>query len=60
MAAKPNENAPLGEGGQFAALKQKLARKHVRSPGGLAAWIGRRKLGKAKFQELAAKGRKEG
>lgn len=55
--AKPNENAPLGEGGRFAALKQKLAKKGVRSPGGLAAWIGRKKLGKKRFQKLAAEGK---
>ncbi len=58
--AKPNANAPLGEGGRFAALKQKLAAQGKRNPGGLAAWIGRKSLGKKKFQQLAAKGRKEG
>lgn len=56
--AKPNPKAPLGQGGRFAALKQKLASKPgVTDPAALAASIGRKKLGKAKFQELAAKGK---
>jgi len=41
-----------GGGGRF----KKLAKK-VKSPA-LAAWIGRKKYGKAKFQKMAAKGRK--
>jgi len=57
--AKPNPNAPLGQGGRFAALEQKLANKPgVTNPGGLAAAIGRRSLGKARFQKLAAAGKK--
>ncbi len=56
-SATPNAKAPLGEGGRFAALEQKLAKKGAKSPGALAAWIGRKKLGKAKFQKLAAAGR---
>ena len=60
-AAKPNAKAPLGQGGRFAALKQKLAgRPGVADPGALAAAIGRKKYGNAKFQSLAAKGRKHG
>lgn len=52
-AAKP------GEGSRFAALEKKLgARKGVSNPGALAAFIGREKYGKAKFQKMAAKGRK--
>lgn len=55
--AKPNSHAPLGEGGRFAALKQKLSkRKGVSNPGALAAYIGRKKYGKAKFQKMAANG----
>ena len=49
----------LGTGQRFAALKQKLARrKGVKTPGALAAWIGRKKFGKKKFQKLATKGKK--
>ena len=48
----------LGGGGKFAALKSELGgEKGVDNPGALAAYIGRQKLGKAKFQALAAKGR---
>ena len=50
--------AKLGTGARFAALKSKLShRKGIRNPGALAAAIGRKKYGKAKFQSLAAKGR---
>ena len=57
--AKPNPNAPLGQGGRFAALKNALANKPgITNPAGLAAKIGREKLGKAKFQKLAAAGKK--
>lgn len=50
---------PLGQGGRFQALKQALAKKGARTPRALAAWIGRKKLGKARFQKLAIKGRKK-
>ena len=40
----------------FDALKAKLGKKGVKSPGGLAAAIGRNKYGKGKFQKAAAKG----
>jgi hypothetical protein len=50
--------APLGSGGRFAALKAKLGKKPgIKNPGALAASIGRKKYGKAKFQSLAAKGK---
>lgn len=53
------KKAPLGSGKRFAALKHTLTgKKGVSSPGGLAAYIGREKLGKAKFQHLAAVGKK--
>lgn len=49
----------LGSGARFAHLKAALAsHKGVRDPGALAAAIGRKKFGKAKFQSLAAAGRK--
>jgi hypothetical protein len=51
--------AKLGSGKRFAALKKKLgARKGIRSPGALAAAIGRKKYGKKRFQKLAAKGKR--
>ena len=35
-----------------------MEKQGARDPRALAAWIGRKKLGKAKFQSLAAKGRR--
>ncbi|MCX2726015.1 hypothetical protein OO015_00645 [Thermomicrobium sp. 4228-Ro] len=55
MAKKP----PLGTGERFKQLTQKLKRKGVKDPEALAAWIGRQKYGKQRFQELATKGRKK-
>lgn len=55
---KSAHKLPLGEGQRFAALKSKLAAGEVKNPGALAAFIGRKKYGKAKFQKLAAKGKK--
>jgi len=49
----------LGTGERFQDLVEKLrARKNVYNPKALAAWIGRKTLGKKRFQELAAKGRR--
>lgn len=57
--AKPNASAPLGQGGRFAALKDKLADEPgVDNPGAVAASIGRKKYGKAGFQKLAKNGKK--
>jgi len=48
----------LGGGGKFAALKSKLAAKGASNPAGLAAYIGRKKLGAKKFNALSAHARK--
>lgn len=48
MARKPK----LGSGKRF----RNLTRKTHSKP--LSAWIGRKKYGKARFQKMAAKGRK--
>lgn len=52
----------LGGGGRFARLKRRLGarrgKSRVRNPGALAAAIGRKKLGKRRFQKLAAAGRR--
>jgi hypothetical protein len=51
--------APLGTGERFAALKKAIARRgKVRNPAAVAAAIGRKKYGKARFQAMAAAGRK--
>ena len=55
--AKPNSKAPLGEGGRFAALKQKLSGK-VSNPGAVAAKIGREKYGAKKMASMAKAGKK--
>jgi histidyl-tRNA synthetase len=48
----------IGGGGRYEKLISSLEKKGVREPKALAAWIGRSKLGKKKFQSLAAKGRR--
>ena len=40
------------------AAKDKKNGKRARNPKALAAWIGRKKLGKAEFQRRAAAGRR--
>ena len=51
--------AKLGSGKRFAALEKSLSgRPGVYNPAGLAAAIGRKRLGKKKFQALSAAGRK--
>lgn len=48
----------LGSGARFKALSEKMeSRGDVRDPKALAASIGRKKYGKAKFQSLASKGK---
>lgn len=53
--AKPK----LGTGARFKALTKKLAKKGASNPKALAAFIGRKRLGKKKMASLAAKGRKQ-
>ena len=49
----------LGSGKRFKRLVKTLSkRKGVKTPKKLAAWIGRKKYGKKRFQALAAKGRR--
>ena len=50
---------PAGEGRRFKSLAAKLKKKGARNPKALAAWIGRRKYGKGRFQKMAAQGRKK-
>jgi len=51
------KKAKLGTGKRFAALKAGLTKKGAKNPGALAAWIGRKNLGKSRFQKLAANAR---
>jgi histidyl-tRNA synthetase len=48
----------LGGGGRYEKLISSLEKKGVRELKALAAAIGMKKYGKAKFQSLAAKGRR--
>ena len=56
--AKPNANAPLGQGGRFAALEKSLSSKPgVTNPAALAASIGRKKYGAKKMSAWAKAGK---
>jgi len=48
----------LGGGGRYEKLVSSLESKGVKDPKALAASIGRKKLGRERFQSLAAKGRR--
>ena len=50
----------LGTGKRFDKLEHSLEAKGAKDPGGLAAYIGRKKYGKARFQSIAAKARDRG
>jgi len=54
MKMKKNK---LGTGTRFKQLTNKLSRQGVKNPKALAAFIGRKKYGKKRFQQLAAKGK---
>ena len=51
MKTYKGKSLALGGGGRFAKLKAKV------KSAALAAWIGRKKYGKARFQSMARKGR---
>jgi len=57
--ARQTKKPPLGTGERFKQLTGKLKKKGVKNPDALAAWIGRKKYGKQKFQKLAAAGRRK-
>lgn len=48
----------LGAGGRFQALKTGLAKRGAKNPGGLAAFIGRKKYGQKKMTAMAVAGKK--
>lgn len=48
----------LGGGGRFAKLEGELKAKGAKNPAALAAAIGRKSLGKARFQRLSLTARK--
>lgn len=49
-----------GTGKRFEAMVEALEAKGAKNPRALAAWIGRKKFGKKRFQQMAAAGRKKG
>jgi histidyl-tRNA synthetase len=51
------DSMKVGGGGRYKKLVKKLASEGAKDPRALAAYIGRKKYGKAKFQEMAAKGK---
>lgn len=55
-AIKQKLAAKLGTGSRFKKLVRQLShKKGITDPKALAAWIGRKKYGKKKFQQLAHK-----
>jgi len=58
MAVGKEKKPPLGTGERFKRLVRSLAAKGVKNPKALAAWIGRKKYGKRRFQQIAARARK--
>ena len=52
------KKAKTESGEKFKKLAASLKARGAEDPEALAAWIGRKKMGKAKFQSLAAAGRK--
>ena len=48
-----------GTGKRFASMVKVLKAKGAKNPKALAAWIGRKKYGKKRFQSMAAKARKK-
>ena len=50
--------AKLGGGGRFKKLSKNLKKKGAKDPNALAAHIGRKKYGKAKFQKMSQAGRR--
>lgn len=55
---KVKKTSKPGEGKRFKALTEALEAKGVDNPEALAAYIGRKRWGKKKMAEWAAKGRK--
>jgi hypothetical protein len=55
--AKPNKNAPLGQGGRFAYVEQQARASGARNPAAVAAAAGRKKYGNKRFQAMSLKGR---
>ena len=57
MKAKPNPNAPLGQGGRFAAVEASARASGASNPAAVAAAAGRKKYGAKRMQQMSLKGR---
>lgn len=57
--ARPNPNAPLGQGGRFAAVEAEAARSGARNPAAVAAAAGRKKYGAKRMAAMAKAGRRK-
>ena len=55
---RPNPNAPLGQGGRFAAAERSAARGGAKNPAAVAAMAGRRAHGAEQMAKWAAEGRR--
>jgi len=53
------KKAKLGSGARFKEVERSAAKSGASNPAAVAAAIGRKKYGKAKFQKLAAAGKKK-
>lgn len=53
------DDMKVGGGGRYRKLVRQLKEQGSKDPRALAAWIGRKKYGKEKFQEMAAKGKRD-
>lgn len=51
------KKAKLRSGTRFRKLTKELSAKGAENSAALAAWIGRKKYGKKRFQKLATKGK---
>ena len=58
MKSKKKRKPKLGSGARYKKLTKSLKKGGARNPKALAAWIGRKKYGKKKFQKLATKGKR--
>ena len=56
---KARKTSKPGEGSRFKAVAKAAKAGGAKNPAAVAAAIGRRKYGKAKFQKMAAAGRKK-
>lgn len=48
----------LGSGKRFSKLEETLRKQGAKNPAALSAWIGRKKYGAKKMNELSQKGKK--